>query len=61
MLSDVLNNIERISDHCSNVAVAVIAMSHKGFEMHEYIREMKEDDEQYRLMRKAYGEKYRLN
>ena len=61
VLSDVLNNIERISDHCSNVAVAVIAMSHKGFEMHEYIREMKEDDEQYRLMRKAYGEKYRLN
>ena len=61
VLSDVLNNIERISDHCSNVAVAVIAMSHKGFEMHEYIREMKEDDEQYRRMRKAYGEKYRLN
>ena len=61
ILSDVLNNIERISDHCSNVAVAVIAMSHQGFEMHEYIREMKEDDEQYRRMRKEYGEKYRLN
>lgn len=61
VLSDVLNNFERISDHCSNVAVAVIAMSHKGFEMHEYIREMKQDDEEYRRMRKAYGEKYRLN
>ena len=61
VLSDVLNNFERISDHCSNVAVAVIAMSHKGFQMHEYIREMKQDDEEYRRMRKAYGEKYRLN
>ena len=61
VLSDVLNNIERISDHCSNVAVAVIAQSQKGFEMHEYIREMKEDDAQYRRMRKEYGEKYRLN
>lgn len=60
VLSDVLNNIERISDHCSNVAVAVIAMSHKGFDTHEYLREMKQDDEQYRRMRKEYGEKYRL-
>ena len=61
VLSDVLNNFERISDHCSNVAVAVIAMSHKGFEMHEYIREMKQDDAEYRRLRKEYGEKYRLN
>ena len=61
VLSDVLNNFERISDHCSNVAVAVIAMSHKGFQMHEYIREMKQDDAEYRRMRKEYGEKYRLN
>ena len=61
VLSDVLNNLERISDHCSNVAVAVIAMSHKGFDTHEYLREMKQDDEEYRRMRKAYGEKYRLN
>lgn len=61
ILSDVLTNFERISDHCSNVAVAVIAMSHKGFDTHEYLREMKQDDEEYRRMRKAYGEKYHLN
>ncbi len=61
VLSDVLTNFERISDHCSNVAVAVIAMSHKGFDTHEYLREMKQDDEEYRRMRKEYGEKYRLN
>lgn len=61
VLSDVLTNFERISDHCSNVAAAVIAMSYKGFQMHEYIREMKQDDAEYRRMRKAYGEKYRLN
>ena len=61
ILSDVLTNFERISDHCSNVAVAVIAMSHKGFDTHEYLREMKQDDEEYRRMRKEYGEKYHLN
>ncbi|MBR4017617.1 MAG: Na/Pi cotransporter family protein [Oscillospiraceae bacterium] len=61
ILSDVLNNFERISDHCSNVAVAVIALSHNGFDTHQYLREMKQDDEEYRRMRKEYGEKYRLN
>ena len=61
VLSDVLNNFERISDHCSNIAVAVIAMSHKGFDTHQYLRDMKQDDEDYRRMRKEYGEKYRLN
>ena len=61
VLSDVLNNFERISDHCSNIAVAVMALANKGFETHQYLREMKQDDEEYRRMRKEYGEKYRLN
>ncbi len=60
VLSDVLNNFERISDHCSNIAVAVIAQAHKGFDTHQYLRDMKQDDEDYRRMRKEYGEIYRL-
>lgn len=61
VLSDVLNNFERISDHCSNIAVAVIAQAHKGFDTHHYLRQMKQDDADYSRMRKEYGEKYRLN
>ena len=60
ILSDVLNNFERISDHCSNIAVSVIAQAHKGFDTHQYLRDMKQDDEDYRRMRKEYGEIYRL-
>ncbi len=60
VLSDVLNNFERISDHCSNVAVAVIELAHNSFDTHEYLRSMKQDDEEYRRLRKEYGEKYRL-
>ncbi len=61
VLSDVLNNFERISDHCSNIAVMIIELENHSFDTHQYLREMKQDDEEYRRMRKEYGEKYRLN
>jgi len=60
ILSDVLNNFERISDHCSNIAVAVIAQANKDFDTHQYLRDMKQDDADYHRMRKEYGEKYQL-
>ena len=61
ILSDVLNNFERISDHCSNIAVAVIAQANKDFDTHQYLRDMKQDDTDFSRMYKEYGEKYRLN
>ena len=41
ILSDLLNNYERISDHCSNIAVAVIETKHGGFDTHSYLNNMK--------------------
>ncbi len=42
ILSEMLNNLERISDHCSNLAVAIIQLE-KGtaFDSHEYLRALK--------------------
>lgn len=40
-LADILNNYERISDHCSNIAVSVIETSHNAFEMHSYLNKIK--------------------
>lgn len=39
--SDLLNNYERVSDHCSNIAVAIIEIGHNSFETHEYLHEYK--------------------
>ena len=61
VLSDVLNNFERISDHCSNIAVTVIELANHSFDTHQYLREIKQDDAEYNRMRKEYSEKYRLN
>lgn len=42
ILTDLLNNYERISDHCSNVAVALIEAEHDTFEAHSYLHNIRE-------------------
>ena len=41
VLSDLLTNFERVSDHCSNIAVAMIETSVGSFDTHEYLNEVK--------------------
>ena len=41
MLSDLLTNIERVSDHCSNIAVSVIEERSGGPGRHAYLQEVK--------------------
>ena len=61
ILSDVLNNFERISDHCSNIAVTVIELSHHAHDTHKYLRDMKRDDSEYIRLCREYAAKYSLN
>jgi len=42
VFNDLLTNCERVADHCSNIAVAVIEMSKDDFETHGYINKLKE-------------------
>lgn len=41
VLSDILNNIERISDQCSNVAVCIIETQKNSFDTHSYLHDVK--------------------
>ena len=41
IFNDLLTNLERVSDHCSNVAVAMIELSIGSFETHEYLDALK--------------------
>lgn len=43
VLTDLLTNYERVSDHCSNVAVAVLESKHGTFETHEYLNNIRSD------------------
>ena len=41
ILSDLLTNCERVSDHCSNIAVAQIETAQNAYQAHEYLGEIK--------------------
>ena len=42
IFNDLLINFERVSDHCSNVAVALIELNAGDFDTHEYLDHLKE-------------------
>ncbi len=44
VLQDLLTNIERISDHCSNIAVGVIEIKEDEFDTHSYLDNLKESN-----------------
>jgi phosphate:Na+ symporter len=58
VLSDILTNFERVSDHCSNVGGCVIEIAqYDALEMHKYNKK-KHKSEEFEIMYKAYSEKY---
>ncbi len=62
VLNDLLTNYERISDHCSNIAVAVIELDHGQFDTHKYLGKVKSmSDEEFKRQYDAYSAKYDLS
>ena len=58
---DILTNIERISDHCSNIAVYIIGkkLSRDNLNRHEYIEKLhRGESEQFVRVRDEYEQKY---
>lgn len=62
VLSDLLTNYERVADHCSNIAVAIIEVTQGSFDTHEYLNAMKNEkgETYFRELYKEYKEKYAL-
>ena len=60
VLSDILTNFERVSDHCSNVGGCVVEISrYDALEMHKYNRRKHKNDDYDRLY-KEYSLKYSI-
>lgn len=61
VLSDILTNLERVSDHCSNIAICIIEIAHDSFDMHDYVQKLKmEHREQFDNSVEEYRRKYSL-
>ena len=60
VLSDLLTNLERVSDHCSNIACCLIEISHDSMDVHEYIRGIKsgKGEEAFNRSYEMFREKY---
>lgn len=61
VLSDFLTNCERVSDHCSNIAVCILEMAHNSLETHEYLSHVKNDGKNHFFEKyDEYRKKYKL-
>lgn len=61
VFSDLLTNYERVSDHCSNIAVCMIQVNKESFETHEYLHEIRGYEfGQYRSEYESFKKKYTL-
>ena len=58
--SDLLNALERIGDHCSNIAGCVVDTAHQNMNMHEALRSAQEENPSYRDQYRAFAAKYSL-
>ena len=56
VFNDLLTNYERVADHCSNIAVALIELESDSFDTHEYLNSLKELKSD---MYERYYEEYR--
>ena len=60
VLSDLLTNLERVSDHCSNVAACMLDMAHDNLNLHESLKATRTGDTEYAREYEGYSLKYKI-
>lgn len=60
IFTDILTNCERISDHCSNIAVTVIEAENNSFDTHKYLNDVKTNDEEFKNLYIEFKSKYSI-
>lgn len=60
IFTDLLTNLERVSDHCSNIAVCLIQVNDDNFETHEYLRTIKTSGEAFDSEVEKYQQRFAL-
>ena len=62
VLSDLLTNLERVSDHCSNIAATLIQTKNDAFDMHSYLESVKAagGDQEFTARVQSYSEQFKL-
>jgi len=58
VFNDLITNLERVSDHCSNIAACVTETAHARFDMHRFVRNMKKDSQEFDATYESFLKKY---
>ena len=58
--ADIITNLERVSDHCSNIAGCIIEMSHDRMDIHEYYHRTKHGNPLFEAKHQEYAAKYAI-
>lgn len=58
--ADILTNLERTADHCSNIAACIIDTANNNLNIHESVREIKSGGKDFNELYNAYSRKYIL-
>ncbi len=59
--SDILTNLERVADHCSNIAGCVLEMRYQRMNVHDYLGMVRSDSTDFAENYRSYAKKYSLN
>lgn len=57
---DIINSLERISDHCSNLTLCMLELSQKSYRIHQYSKNLKSGSSTFMEHFENYSEKYTL-
>ena len=57
---DLLTNLERTADHCSNIAGCMIDAAHDNLNLHQYLRDTRSGSEEFQERYAEYTHKYAL-
>ena len=61
VFNDILTNCERIADHCSNIAIAMIELSSDNYSTHGYVLDLKEHrSHNFDKLYSQFAEKYKI-
>ena len=58
--TDLLTDLERTSDHCSNIAGCVMELAHRDLNLHESLRTLRNESPEYKKAFQAFANKYAL-
>ena len=59
VFADTLNSYERISDHCSNIAIVQVELEDNALDVHEMSEEMKQENmHQFDMYYEEYASRY---